>query len=142
MLRFALPIAFALGGCAMTAEQAARDDAEAARAEAKLQADLAGYTAGRPQTCISPTNQQTQIYGDAIVYYGASSRKYLTRTTGGCLGTQAPRHHRDRKASAASSARATSSRRSTRSAACRPAPARSAISCPTRASAADPRYST
>ena len=86
MLRYSLPALLLLSGCAATPAQMAREDARAERTEAELARELAGYVAGNPQQCISPRRENTMIFGDRILYYGASSRKYLTTTTGGCFG--------------------------------------------------------
>jgi hypothetical protein len=91
MLRYVLsalmlPSLVLLTSCAITPEQMARQDADTARTEVKLAKALAGYTAGKPVSCISPRNQNTTIFGNAILYSGGSSRKYLTTTNGGCFG--------------------------------------------------------
>ena len=86
MIRYLLPALVLLAGCATT--QADRDQAAAtdARNEAKLARQLAGYTPGKPVSCIDPNQTNVQIYGDTLVYRNTSARLYLTRTNGGCFG--------------------------------------------------------
>lgn len=81
-----LPALALLAGCTATPAQIAREDARVERDDARLARALAGYTAGQPLKCISPQRENTTIFGDRILYGGASSRKYLTTTTGGCFG--------------------------------------------------------
>ena len=87
MLRFVLPIAaLILSSCAATPEQLAREEADAAQTQAKLDKKLAGYTAGRTSECIRPVNADVSIFGDTLVYRDSASRLYKTTTTGGCFG--------------------------------------------------------
>lgn len=87
MLRFALlPTLLLLGACAATPEQVARQDAEDAREQAKLDKRLAGYVPGKPLDCIRPYNADMDIYGDTLLYRDSGRRIYKTTTSGGCFG--------------------------------------------------------
>jgi hypothetical protein len=87
MLRFALPVvALVLSACAATPAQIARDSADAARTQQRLDKRLAGYSPGRSSECIRPVNGGVDIFGDTLVYRDSGSRLYKTTTTGGCFG--------------------------------------------------------
>lgn len=87
MMRFALPVAaLILSSCAATPAQIARDQADTARTQAKLDKRLAGYTAGKTTDCIRPVNASVDIFGDTLVYRDSGTRLYKTTTTGGCFG--------------------------------------------------------
>lgn len=89
MLRFVLPLAaVALSACAATPRELAREQADTAREQAKLEKRLAGYTPTGTTDCIRPINANVDIYGDTLVYRDTGSRLYKTVTTGGCFGLQ------------------------------------------------------
>jgi len=74
-----LPMVLVLG-CAASGpvgmSDAARD---------RLDRDLAGRTAGPPQSCVSNRDlRSSRFVGDSIVYRGPGSLLYLNRTSGGC----------------------------------------------------------
>jgi len=86
MFRLIIPAALLLvGSAALSADsyrqrQEARDSAELAKA-------LAGYTAGKPTTCIEPTRiRETQRVGDKIIYKFSRNEMYVNDTGGGCFG--------------------------------------------------------
>ncbi len=86
-MRFALPIAaLILSSCAATPAQIAREQADTARDQAKLDKRLAGFTPGRTVDCIRLVNANVDIYGDTLVYNDTGTRLYKTTTTGGCFG--------------------------------------------------------
>lgn len=87
MLRFALPLAaLIVSSCTATPAQIAREQADDARTQSKLDKRLAGYTPGKTVDCIRPINANVDIYGDTLVYRDTGNRLYRTTTSGGCFG--------------------------------------------------------
>ncbi len=86
-MRILIPLAaLALtAGCAATPQETAREDARQAREVARLERSLAGWSPGKPTSCIQTRNANVQIYGDTLVY-DDGARRYRTQTTGGCFG--------------------------------------------------------
>ena len=87
MMRLSLPIlALMLTSCAATPAQVARDQADTARTQQRLDKRLAGFTPTGTNQCIRPVNAQVDIFGDTLVYSDSASRLHVTNTTGGCFG--------------------------------------------------------
>lgn len=78
-----------LAGCASTPAERAHAQAAATSTQQKLDARLAGYTAGQPTDCINqfPTSH-TEAFGSKILYSFSRNRVYVNDTTGGCEGME------------------------------------------------------
>ena len=86
MYRMIIPVALLLASSA-----ALSADSYRAREEAKDQADLAralaGFTPGKPTSCIGQYRiSDTQRFGDKIIYKISSHEIYVNDTGGGCFG--------------------------------------------------------
>jgi len=74
-----------LAGCAPTEAQRQQMAENDARTQTRLQARLAGYTAGQPQTCIEPNlTQNSERFGTTILYSNTGNLIYRNDTMGGC----------------------------------------------------------
>ena len=78
-----------LAGCASTPAQRAQEATAAATTQQKLDARLAGYTAGQPTDCITeyPTSH-SEAFGSKILYSFSRDTVYVNDTTGGCESMQ------------------------------------------------------
>lgn len=86
MYRFILPVALLLAGSAAVSKDSYRER-QAAQDRVELAKALAGYTAGKPTSCIDPRRiTETQRIGDKIIYKFSRREMYVTDTGGGCFG--------------------------------------------------------
>jgi hypothetical protein len=86
MFRLIIPAALLLVGSAALSADSYRQREEA-RDNADLAKALAGYTPGKPMTCIETTRiRDTQRVGDKIIYKYSSREMYVNDTGGGCFG--------------------------------------------------------
>jgi hypothetical protein len=74
-----------LAGCAATPQQQEANAERDARSAANLEKALAGYTPGRPESCLpSIPTRRTQYFGNTILYEVSGNLVYRTDTNGGC----------------------------------------------------------
>ncbi|WP_294265234.1 hypothetical protein [uncultured Sphingomonas sp.] len=75
----------ALAGCAATPREQAAMAERNARDAARLDQRLAGFTPGKPASCLPvSTSRRSEYFGDTIVYEVSGSLVYRTDTSGGC----------------------------------------------------------
>ncbi|WP_425228425.1 hypothetical protein [Sphingomonas sp.] len=84
-MRIMLSSLLFLAACSPGARQLqAAADADAAT-RAALDHELAGFTPGRPQTCIQQTElRNSRGFGEHIVYESGRNERLVNRTSGGC----------------------------------------------------------
>ncbi|WP_141395867.1 hypothetical protein [Sphingomonas spermidinifaciens] len=81
----AVAAAATLSGCAATPRETAAREARQARSAAELDQRLAGFTAGKPTTCLPNRNaRRSDYFGDTIIYEVSGNLLYRTDTSGGC----------------------------------------------------------
>ena len=82
----ALPLVLLVAGASVSA--GTWQDKQAAKAAARLEKQLAGKTAGKPQNCIRLRDAQgTESIGDHTLLFRASRKLvYRTETSGSCRG--------------------------------------------------------
>ena len=86
MFRLIIPVALLLAGSAALSADSYRQRQEA-RDSADLAKALAGYTPGKPMSCIQPSRiRETQRIGDKIIYKYSRNEIYVNDTGGGCFG--------------------------------------------------------
>lgn len=74
-----------LAGCAATPREQAAMAERNERAAARLDQRLAGYTPGKPVSCLPiSTSRRSDYFGDTIIYEVSGNLIYRTDTSGGC----------------------------------------------------------